>query len=186
MKKNTKKDKEIRSKKRIKERNALKASRKALQGAKMLISNEEAKLREESGKRPILRKKWKEEARRARLEAQQQMKPVPPKDFYSEELKARREAKKAHLKDLQKRASEKFKLQVISYIKIRANTIKKLEKMAKFSAFIDKMKRDKKISLLQSKIDKAKHKASLAAFKQTYVQKKLSTTNTASTATLAA
>lgn len=175
MKKDTKKDKEIRSKQRIKERNSLKASRKALQGAKMLISKEEAKLREESGKQPIRRKKWKEEARRARLEAQQRTKPVPPKDFYSEELKARRKAKKAHLKDLQKKASERFKLQVISYIKIRANTIKKFEKMAKFNAFIDKIARDKKISLLQSKIDKAKHKASLAAFKQTYVQKKLST-----------
>lgn len=175
MKEDIKKYKEARSKKRIKERNALKASRKALQGAKMLISKEEAKLRGENGKHPIRRKKWKEEAHKARLEAQQQTKPVPPKDFYSEELKARRKAKKAHLKDLQKKASEKFKLQVISYIKIRANAIKKLEKMAKFSAFIDKITRDKKISLLQSKIDKAKHKASLAAFKQTYVQKKLST-----------
>lgn len=115
MKKDTKKDREIRSKQRIKERNALKISRKALQGAKILISKEEAKLREENGKRPILRKKGKEEARRARLEAQQRTKPIPPKDFYSEELKARRKAKKAHLKDLQKRISEKFKLQVISH-----------------------------------------------------------------------
>lgn len=170
------KDKEARSKKRIKERNALKASRKALQGAKMLISKEEAKLREENGKQPIRRKKWKEDNRRAHIEAQQRTKPVPPKDFYSEELKARRKAKKAHLKDFQNKASEKFKLQVISYIKIRTTTVEKLEKMAKFSAFIDKIKRDKKISLLQSKIDKAKHKASLIALKQAYVQKKLSTT----------
>lgn len=182
MKEDIKKYKEARSKKRIEERNAYKESRRALQGAKMLISEEEAKLREENGKRPILRKKWKEDARKARLEAQQRTKHVSPKDFYSEELKARRKAKKAHLRDLQKKASEKFKLQAVSYVKIRVDTVKRLEKTAKFNAFIDKIARDKKVSLLQSKIDKAKHKASLITLKKAYVQKKLSTTKALSAA----
>lgn len=176
------KDKEARSKKRIEERNALKASRRALQGAKMLISKEEAKLREENGKQPIRRKKWKEDARRAHIEAQQRTKPVPPKDFYSEELKARRKARKAHLKNLRKKASEKFKLQAVSYVKITTDMVKRLEKTAKFNAFIDKIARDKKISLLQSKTDKAKYKASLITLKQAYAQKKLSTTKALSAA----
>lgn len=53
MDKNNKQYKIARSKERIKLRNLWKASRRSLQGCKMLISAEEAEAREKAGKKPI-------------------------------------------------------------------------------------------------------------------------------------
>ena len=94
MDKKNKQYKVARSKERIELRNNWKASRRSLQGCKMLISAEEAEVREKAGKKPIVPKKWKEE-RNARIrEACERSAKInfQPKDFHCDELKERRKA----------------------------------------------------------------------------------------------
>lgn len=85
-----------RSKKRIELRNIWKDDRRSLQGCKMLVSAEEAKDREEAGKKPIVPKKWKEERNARVREARERSAKIDfqPKDFHCDELKERRKAKK--------------------------------------------------------------------------------------------
>ena len=151
MDKNNKQYKIARSKERIKLRNLWKASRRSLQGCKMLISAEEAEAREKAGKKPIVPKKWKEE-RNARIrEAHERSAKIDfqPKDFHCDELKERRKAKKAHRKALMLKAKD------VDAIK---HTIVLTAKL------------DRAIARKQSKEDKAKYKASLVEFKTKYVR----------------
>lgn len=158
-----------RSKKRVETRNAWKESRRALQGAKMLISKEEAEAREKAGKKPIVPKKWKEEKRKLLLESKKQLK-VEPKDFHSEELKARRKAKRERLKAIRRKMEIDYIPQAIRYPAISKIGKKQAAAQAKFNIMIINIKQLKAKAKKQSKEDKAKHKASLVAFKETYVR----------------
>lgn len=144
-----------RSKERIKIRNAWKASRKALQGVKMIISEEEKEAREKSGKRPITSKKWKE-GLRIRKNITVDNKSTESKSFYCEELKARRKAKRAHLKALKAKKKDMFILQKVKYPKFKPSE-KQLLKVEHISKLINKLKAKQKASLKISK-DMAKVK----------------------------
>lgn len=157
-----------RSKARIEARNAHKAEARLLQGVPMFVSEEEKEAREKAEKKPITPKKWKEIQVCKLVEAQAKTpKDVKPKDFYSEELKSRRKAKREHLKTIVDKRKESFKLQSTSYSK---QNEKQSIAQAKFNMMILAMKEKQKLSKKQSKEDKAKHKASLAASK-THVKK---------------
>ncbi len=62
------------------------------------------------------------------------------------------------------------KLVCISYPKFNKYNKKQLEAQAKFDMMILNIKQKRKESIKQSKEDKAKYKASLAAFKTNYVR----------------
>lgn len=97
---------------------------------------------------------------------------VKPKDFYSEELKARRKVKRERAKALiEKRKKVLFVFQSINYPKFNKYDRKQLDAQVKFDHMIIHMKQSKAKSIKQSKEDKAKYKASLVAFKKTYVRK---------------
>lgn len=153
-----------RSKERIAARNARKESRRILQGAKMLISKEEIEAREKAGKKPITPKKWKEDEKKRLLEARNSLK-AKPKDFYSEELKARRKAKKKRLRAIRKKIEESFNPQSIFYPKYNSHINPHIAAQAKFDIMILHIKQSKAAAKKQSKEDKAKYKASLVASK---------------------
>ena len=156
-----------RSKKRIELRNIWRADRRSLEGCKMLISKEEAEAREKAGKKPIVPKKWKEE-RNARIrEARERSAKVDfqPKDFHCDELKERRKAKKAHRKALMLKAKEAMLTKAIK------RGLKHKDVDAIKHTIVLTAKLDRAIARKQSKEDKAKYKASLVAFKKTYVRK---------------
>lgn len=158
-----------RSKTRVEARNKHKAEARLLQGAPMFVSEEEKEAREKAEKKPITPKKWKEIEVCRLVEARSKSSQnVKSKDFYSEELKSRRKAKREHLKTLLNKSKENFKLQSIAYSK---QDEKQSTAQAKFNMMILAMKEKQKLSKKQSKEDKAKYKASLVAFKETYVKK---------------
>ena len=145
-----------RSKKRIELRNIWKDDRRNLQGCKMLVFAEEAKDREEAGKKPIVPKKWKEE-RNARIrEARERSAKI--------ELKERRKAKKAHRKALTLKAKEAMLTKAIKH------GLKHKDVDAIKHTIVLTAKLDRAIARKQSKEDKAKHKASLVEFKTKYVR----------------
>lgn len=141
MDKNNKQYKIARSKKRIELRNIWKADRRSLQGCKMLISAEEAEARERS----------------AKIDFQ-------PKDFYCDELKERRKAKKAHRKALILKAKEAMLTKAIKH-GLKHKDIDAIKHTIVLTA-----KLDRAIARKQSKEDKAKYKASLVEFKTKYVR----------------
>lgn len=171
MDKNRKEEYKIaRSEERVAARNAQKAERRALQGVKMFVSEEEAKAREKEGKKPIVPKKWKEDEKKHLLEARN-LPRVKPKDFYSEELKVRRKAKRERLKVIHKKIEENFAPQAIFYPKFNKEIKSQIATQVEFDGMITRIKRLKATAKKQSKEDKAKYKASLVAFKKTYVRK---------------
>lgn len=85
-------------------------------------------------------------------------------------LKEKRAKRKAHLKVLAEARKEHFKLQTPSYPRFNKDD-KLTTAQAKFNMMIIRMKQAKIASAKQSKEDKAKYKASLVAFKKTYVRK---------------
>jgi hypothetical protein len=96
---------------------------------------------------------------------------VKPKNFYSEELKARRKVKRERAKALVEKRKSTFVFQSINYPRFNKYDRKQLDAQVKFDHMIIHMKRSKAKSIKQSKEDKAKYKASLVAFKKTYVRK---------------
>lgn len=166
MDKKNKQYKIARSKKRVESRNLWKESRKSLQGCKMLISAEEAKAREEVGKKPITPKKWKEE-RNARIrEAHEQSAKIDfqPKDFHCNELKERRKVKKATKKALILKAKEAMLTKSIKH-ELKHKDVDAIKYTIMLTA-----KLNRAIARKQSKEDKAKYKASLVEFKTKYVR----------------
>lgn len=141
-----------RSKERVKTRNAWKVSRKALQGAKMIISEEEKEAREKSGKKPITPKKWKEELY-IRKNDTVNNKSTEPKSFYCEELKARRKAKRARLKALKAKRNSMFIPQKIKYPKFKSYVYYKIcsNNVWKIELLMKKFKAKVKTSLKTSK-----------------------------------
>lgn len=175
MDKNRKEEYKIaRSKERVKMRNLWKQSRRSLQGCKMLVLAEEVKARERLGKKPITPKKWKEE-RNAKIREAQQLSANSnniPKDFYCNELKERRKAKKKRKKALILKVKEAMLTNVVKHELNQKNT----EAIKHVIMLTSKL--NKTIARKQSKEDKAKYKASLVAFKETYVRKTTSGTTT--------
>lgn len=96
---------------------------------------------------------------------------VKPKNFYSEELKARRKVKRERAKALVEKRKSTFVFQSINYPRFNKYDRKQLDAQVKFDHMIIYMKQSKAKSIKQSKEDKAKYKASLVAFKKTYVRK---------------
>jgi hypothetical protein len=96
---------------------------------------------------------------------------VKPKNFYSEELKARRKVKRERAKTLVEKRKSTFVFQSINYPRFNKYDRKQLDAQVKFDHMIIHMKQSKAKSIKQSKEDKAKYKASLVAFKKTYVRK---------------
>lgn len=96
---------------------------------------------------------------------------VKSKNFYSEELKARRKVKRERVKALVEKRKSTFVFQSINYPKFNKYDRKQLDAQVKFDHMIIHMKQSKAKSIKQSKEDKAKYKASLVAFKKTYVRK---------------
>lgn len=84
-------------------------------------------------------------------------------------LQEKRAKRKAHLKVLAEARKEHFKLQTPNYPQFNKDN-KLTTAQAKFNMMIIHMKQAKIASAKQSKEDKAKHKASLVAFKETYVR----------------
>lgn len=84
-------------------------------------------------------------------------------------LQEKRAKRKAHLKALAEARKEHFKLQTPNYPQFNKDN-KLTTAQAKFNMMIIHMKRAEIASAKQSKEDKAKHKASLVAFKETYVR----------------
>jgi hypothetical protein len=82
-------------------------------------------------------------------------------------LQEKRAKRKAHLKVLAEARKEHFKLQTPNYPQFNKDN-KLTTAQAKFNMMIIHMKQAKIASAKQSKEDKAKHKASLVAFKETY------------------
>lgn len=163
-----------RSKERVKLRNLWKQSRRSLQGCKMLVLAEEVEARERLGKKPIIPKKWKEE-RNAKIYKAQQLSANSnniPKDFYCNELKERRKAKKERKKALILKVKESMLTNVVKHELNQKNT----EAIKHVIMLTSKL--NKTIARKQSKEDKAKYKASLVAFKETYVRKTTSGTTT--------
>lgn len=163
-----------RSKERVKLRNLWKQSRRSLQGCKMLVLAEEVEARERLGKKPITPKKWKEE-RNAKIHEAQQLSANSnniPKDFYCDELKERRKAKKGRKKALILKVKESMLTNVVKHELNQKNT----EAIKHVIMLTSKL--NKTIARKQSKEDKAKYKASLVAFKETYVRKTTSGTTT--------
>ena len=166
--------KRARSKERVKLRNLWKQSRRSLQGCKMLVLAEEVEARERLGKKPIIPKKWKEE-RNAKIYKAQQLSANSnniPKDFYCNELKERRKAKKERKKALILKVKESMLTNVVKHELNQKNT----EAIKHVIMLTSKL--NKTIARKQSKEDKAKYKASLVAFKETYVRKTTSGTTT--------
>lgn len=168
MDKNRKEEYKIaRSKERVKLRNLWKQSRRSLQGCKMLVLAEEVEARERLGKKPITPKKWKEE-RNAKIREAQQLSANSnniPKDFYCDELKERRKAKKERKKALILKVKEAMLTNVVKHELNQKNT----EAIKHVIMLTSKL--NKAIARKQSKEDKAKYKASLVAFKKAYVRK---------------
>lgn len=96
---------------------------------------------------------------------------VKPKDFYSEELKARRKVKRERAKALIEKRKSTFVFQSINYPKFNKYDRKQLDAQVKFDNMIININQTKARAKKQSKKDKAKYKASLVAFKKTYVRK---------------
>lgn len=156
-----------RSKERVNLRNLWKQSRKSLQCCKMIVLAEEVKAREKLGKKPITPKKWKEE-RNAKIREAQQLSANSnniPKDFYCNELKERRKAKKERKKALMLKVKEAMLTNVVKHELNQKNT----EAIKHVIMLTSKL--NKAIARKQSKEDKAKYKASLVAFKKAYVRK---------------
>lgn len=84
-------------------------------------------------------------------------------------LQEKRAKRKAYLKALAEARKEHFKLQTPNYPQFNKDN-KLTTAQAKFNMMIIHMKRAEIASAKQSKEDKAKHKASLVAFKETYVR----------------
>lgn len=175
MDKNRKEEYKIaRSKERVKMRNLWKQSRRSLQECKMLVLAEEVEARERLGKKPITPKKWKEE-RNVKIHEAQQLSANSnniPKDFYCNELKERRKAKKERKKALILKVKESMLTNVVKHELNQKNT----EAIKHVIMLTSKL--NKTIARKQSKEDKAKYKASLVAFKETYVRKTTSGTTT--------
>lgn len=175
MDKNRKEEYKIaRSKERVKLRNLWKQSRRSLQGCKMLVLAEEVEARERLGKKPITPKKWKEE-RNAKIREAQQLSANSnniPKDFYCNELKECRKVKKERKKALILKVKESMLTNVVKHELNQKNT----EAIKHVIMLTSKL--NKTIARKQSKEDKAKYKASLVAFKETYVRKTTSGTTT--------
>lgn len=166
MDKNRKEEYKIaRSKERVKLRNLWKQSRRSLQGCKMLVLAEEVEARERLGKKPITPKKWKEE-RNAKIHEAQQLSTNSnniPKDFYCDELKERRKAKKEREKALMLKVKEAILTNAVKHELNQKNT----EAIKHVIMLTSKL--NKTIARKQSKEDKAKYKASLVEFKTKYV-----------------
>lgn len=96
---------------------------------------------------------------------------VKPKNFYSEELKARRKVKREKAKALIEKRKSTFVFQSINYPKFNKYDRKQLDAQVKFDNMIININQTKARAKKQSKEDKAKYKASLVAFKKTYVRK---------------
>lgn len=96
---------------------------------------------------------------------------VKPKNFYSEELKARRKVKRERAKALVEKRKSTFVFQSINYPRFNKYDRKQLDAQVKFDNMIINIKQTKARAKKQSKEDKAKYKASLVAFKKTYVRK---------------
>jgi hypothetical protein len=96
---------------------------------------------------------------------------VKPKDFYSEELKARRKVKRERAKALIEKRKSTFVFQSINYPKFNKYDRKQLDAQVKFDNMIININQTKARAKKQSKKDKAKYKASLVTFKKTYVRK---------------
>lgn len=151
-----------RSKARVEARNTRKAEAKLLQGVPMIVTKEEVEARIKAEKKPITRKKWKEIKVCQLVEAQSKTVKVMLRNFYSEELKSRRKAKREHLKALLKARKSKFNPQCISYFR---NKVKQAEAQAKWNMMILHIKEANNFAKKQSIKDKAKYKASLVASK---------------------
>lgn len=95
---------------------------------------------------------------------------IKPKDFYCEELKARRKAKKERLRAIRKKIKESFNTQAIFYPKYNSRINPHIAAQAEFDIMILHIKQSKATAKKQSKEDKAKYKASLVASK-THVKK---------------
>lgn len=167
MDKNRKEEYKIaRSKERVKLRNLWKQSRKSLQGCKMLVLAEEIEARKRLGKKSITPKKWKEE-RNTKIHEAQQLSANSnniPKDFYCDELKERRKAKKERKKALILKVKEAMLTNVVKHELNQKNT----EAIKHVIMLTSKL--NKTIARKQSKEDKAKYKASLVEFKTKYVR----------------
>ena len=167
MDKNRKEEYKIaRSKERVKLRNLWKQSRRSLQGCKMLVLAEEVEACERLGKKPITPKKWKEE-RNAKIREAQQLSVnsnTISKDFYCNELKERRKAKKERKKTLILKAKEAMLTNAVKHELNQKNT----EAIKHVIMLTSKL--NKAIARKQSKEDKAKYKASLVEFKAKYVR----------------
>ena len=98
---------------------------------------------------------------------------VKPKNFYSEELKARRKVKRERAKALIEKRKSTFVFQSINYPKFNKYDRKQLDAQVKFDNMIININQTKARAKKQSKEDKAKYKASLVAFKKTYVRKQV-------------
>lgn len=96
---------------------------------------------------------------------------VKPKNFYSEELKARRKVKRERVKALVEKRKSTFVFQSINYPRFNKYDRKQLDAQVKFDHMIININQTKARAKKQSKEDKAKYKASLVAFKKTYVRK---------------
>lgn len=96
---------------------------------------------------------------------------VKPKNFYSEELKARRKVKRERAKALIEKRKSTFVFQSINYPKFNKYDRKQLDAQVKFDNMIININQTKARAKKQSKEDKTKYKASLVAFKKTYVRK---------------
>lgn len=147
-----------RSKARIEARNQRKAEAKLLQGVPMIVFKEGVEARV---------KAWKEIKVCQLVESRSKTPMVIPKDFYSEELKSRRKAKRERLKALLEAHKSKFKLQSTSYFK---DKVKQIDAQAKWDTMILHMKEAARSAKKQSVEDKAKYKASLVAFKEAHVR----------------
>lgn len=98
---------------------------------------------------------------------------VKPKNFYSEELKARRKVKRERAKVLVEKIKSTFVFQSINYPRFNKYDRKQLDAQVKFDHMIIHMKQSKAKSIKQSKEDKAKYKASLVAFKKRMYEKQV-------------
>lgn len=98
---------------------------------------------------------------------------VKPKDFYSEELKARRKVKRERAKALVEKRKSTFVFQSINYPRFNKYDRKQLDAQVKFDHMIIHMKQSKAKSIKQSKEDKAKYKASLQRLRKRMYEKQV-------------
>lgn len=162
-----------RSKARVESRNERKYKAMLLQDIPMLLPKDERDEREESGKRPILRKNWKEiEICRLTEARNNTPKDVKPKDFHCDELKARRKDRRERLKKIKQAEDNSCLPQAIYYKKGSNCSKRKTDARIRFEMRIMLLrgKDAARAARRQSREDKAKYEASLVAFKETYIR----------------